>query len=115
MSQVVVSQLLPNSLSKLRRRFTRARSQEATEARDLVDLQLLWQTDEASLVLIAQTTSRLFSFRRTHAFPGHCTATAGWDIAYTSAAVGLPVRSTVDEAADWLNVRLAELASRSDS
>lgn len=31
MSQVVVSQLLPNSLSKLRRRFTRARSQEATE------------------------------------------------------------------------------------
>ncbi len=81
-------------------------------AHDLVDLQLLWRSDEASIVLIEQTTRRLFNFRRTHVFPGRCTVGLGWDTAYAAASVGLPVRATVDEAAHWLNERLAELASR---
>lgn len=81
-------------------------------AHDLVDLQLLWPEDEVDLTVVATTTRRQFEWRRKHAFPGVCTPTTDWEGVYREAAAGLDVRATVAEAAEWLNERLVELASR---
>lgn len=79
-------------------------------AHDLVDLQLLWPEEEAALLLIADTTRRIFAFRSAHTFPGKCVALPGWETAYAVAAEGLPVLPSAPDAVNWLNARLSELA-----
>lgn len=81
-------------------------------AHDLVDLQLLWPTDEDNVELVSVTTERLFMFRQAHAFPGRCTVGPDWPTAYVEAATGLDVITEVEAAAVWLNERLADLARR---
>ncbi|MBI1352121.1 MAG: hypothetical protein GC156_13525 [Actinomycetales bacterium] len=81
-------------------------------AHDLVDLQLLWSTNEAGVELVSVTTERLFDFRRAHAFPGRCTVGPDWPTAYAEAATDLDVIPDVAAAAAWLNARLADLARR---
>ena len=79
-------------------------------AHDLVDLQLLWPTEDSDKELVAQTTRRLFAFRRGHVFPGKCRVGPTWSSAYSEAARGLAVEADVHVAAEWLNGRLAEMA-----
>ena len=81
-------------------------------AHDLVDLQLLWPTEEDDVELVSVTTERLFMFRRTHPFPGTCTVGPDWPTAYVEAATGLDVIDQVELAAAWLNERLTDLARR---
>lgn len=81
-------------------------------AHDLVDLQLLWPADDAGLSLVADTTRRLFAFRRGHQFPGTCRVGPDWSRTYDEAAQGLPVIPEVTEAARWLNIQLVELRDR---
>ncbi len=80
-------------------------------ARDLVDLQLLWPDDQSQVKLIAVTTQHQFEWRRTHSFPGNCNPVLGWVSRYQVAATDLDVLETVEEAAAWLNVQLAEFPS----
>lgn len=81
-------------------------------AHDLVDLQLLWPESEADLDLVAATAWRQFQWRQRQPFPGVFDPAPGWEDKYLEAASGLGVLGSPTDAASWLRMRLADLASR---
>ena len=79
-------------------------------AHDLVDLQLMAPlTDDAK---VADTTRRLFAFRRQHPWPTVAIAGPDWPTLYADAAEGLNVLADAADAISWTNQYIARLASR---
>lgn len=81
---------------------------ENERAHDLVDLQLL-SRDGIDLRQTAVIARRLFASRRAQAWPPTVVAFSKWDTIYVEAADGLEVLSTVEQAAAWANVLIADL------
>lgn len=79
-------------------------------AHDLVDLQLLMQAAPPELAKVRVTATRLFTYRRGHAWPPLVVAGSDWDSLYAAAAEGLPVLPEVQAAVAWTN----ELITRID-
>lgn len=73
-------------------------------AHDLVDLQLLVESDPPDLVKLNEVGTRLFAARRISTWPPQVVYWPGWDDLYKDAANGLGVLPTVEEAIDWANV-----------
>ncbi|HXW34996.1 MAG TPA: nucleotidyl transferase AbiEii/AbiGii toxin family protein [Acidimicrobiales bacterium] len=72
-------------------------------AHDLVDLQLLVETDPPDLETLNEVGSRLFAARRAGEWPPEVRLWPEWDGLYAEAADGLQVLSNVSEAVDWAN------------
>lgn len=88
-----------------------ALSQAGSErAHDLVDLQLLETSCELPDSHVALTCSRLFAFRRRHAWPPVVEAGPDWPSTYVAAANGLPVVPDLDEAVRWVNAYIHRLS-----
>lgn len=78
-------------------------------AHDLVDLQLLVESDPPDLVKLNEIGTRLFAARRVGTWPPRVVNWTGWDSIYDSAADGLAVLPTVEDAVSWANSLLAEM------
>lgn len=81
-------------------------------ARDLIDLQILDQSEDLDLSRIAATCVRLFAYRRRQPWPPTIVAGTTWDTLYAEAAVGLDVRTTVEEAVQWASGFIQAIAER---
>ncbi|QUY62124.1 Nucleotidyl transferase, PF08843 family [Gulosibacter molinativorax] len=80
-------------------------------ARDLVDLQLLANSEDLDLVQVAATCVRLFDYRQQHAWPPLIVAEEQWSTLYAEAAEGLDVLETLEMALDWVNVFVKRIAA----
>lgn len=80
-----------------------ASAEKSERARDLVDLQLIDQSEELEFADVAATCIRLFEYRRQQAWPPMITAGATWATLYAGAAEDLEVLSNVDDAVVWAN------------
>lgn len=72
-------------------------------ARDLIDLQLIFNRSEIDLSLLRETSERLFSYRQAQVWPPTVSEHPGWFNLYSIQAEGLPVKGSLDEAIDWVN------------
>ena len=80
-------------------------------AHDLVDLQILAETDPPDLGALADIGQRLFNARRIAPWPPTVRSFPGWEEIYTRAAEGLDTRPLTD-AIDWANQLIAQATSR---
>ena len=78
-------------------------------AHDLVDLQLLVESDPPNLVKLNEAGARLFAARRVGTWPPKVVNWSGWKSIYEEAAVGLEVLPTVEDAIGWANSLLDEM------
>lgn len=78
--------------------------------RDLVDLQLLEKGEQLDLAHIKATCTRLFHYRRRHAWPPVIEVAAGWGVLYESAIEGVGVLPDVAAAVAWANDLIASIA-----
>lgn len=60
---------------------------------------------------VAAIATRLFTARRTHAWPPTVVAYDGWDTIYSAAAEGLDVLDNVTAAVAWANAFIARASS----
>lgn len=87
-------------------------SDESSErARDLVDLQLLDESEDLDLMQVAATCVRLFDYRRQQMWPPVIAAGTSWDRLYAEAADGLPVLPSAVEAVAWANDFVRRIAA----
>lgn len=77
---------------------------------DLIDLQLVFSQNELDLALVRKTCERLFAYRRRQLWPAKVVVGELWDVGYAAAKYDLPVKATVDEAADWANDLIDKIA-----
>jgi len=83
---------------------------EGDRARDLVDLQLLYDGEDLDLPQVAATGERLFDYRRLQPWPPTIAAGREWESLHTAAAEDLEVLPTVDEAVTWANQLVERIA-----
>jgi hypothetical protein len=81
-------------------------------AHDLVDIQILWESDAPDLAELHRVGRRLFSYRGTTQWPPEVRAHDGWDELYAAAAEGLDVRG-LTEALQWINDQIAKAVAAS--
>lgn len=79
-------------------------------AHDLVDLQLMAQRGEIDLDETRSVCERLFAYRNRQAWPPAIVPGDGWAQLYAAAAEGLPVSQDLDEAVEWANGLVSEIA-----
>lgn len=72
-------------------------------ARDLVDLQLLDDRELLDLRLVRSTCTRLFDYRKAHAWPPSVISDESWESLYAAAADGLPVAADLETAINRVN------------
>lgn len=72
-------------------------------ARDLVDLQLLYQGEDLDLAPVAAICRRLFDYRQQQTWPPTIAADEQWETLYAEAAETLGVLPSVEEALAWAN------------
>lgn len=77
--------------------------ERSERARDLVDLQLIADSEDLDFAQVAATCIRLFDYRRQQSWPPTVAAGPGWDTIYMEAADGLDVLPAVDAAVAWIN------------
>ncbi len=82
--------------------------------RDLVDLQLLGESEDIDLAQVAATCARLFDYRRQQAWPPVITAGTQWATLYVEAAHGLDVIPDVEEAVIWANEFIRRITAAMD-
>jgi hypothetical protein len=87
---------------------------ENERAHDLVDLQLL-SRDGIDLRQTAVIARRLFASRRAQPWPPTVIVFSKWGTIYIEAADGLGVLPTVEQAAAWANVLIADLDAATPS
>jgi len=80
-------------------------------AHDLVDLQLLVESDPPDLEKLNDVGRRLFAARRVGEWPPVVQAWPGWEALYETAAEDLAVLPNVAEAVDWANGLVGQAAS----
>lgn len=90
------------------------RNGQNDRAHDLVDLQILVREEAPDLAGVGTTARRLFASRRAQSWPPTVSAHDQWDTLYATAAEGLDVIGTVDEAIDWANSLIAQVDSASN-
>lgn len=80
-------------------------------ARDLVDLQLIFSRASVDVQKTRQICERLFAYRKAQAWPAKVAKQEGWDSLYQAQVSGLAVLQVVDEAIDWANELIEEIAN----
>lgn len=78
--------------------------------RDLVDLQLLDNSEELDLAQVNATCVRLFEYRHRQAWPPTIEIAAGWGVLYAAAIEDVDVLPDVDAAVDWVNKLIRRIA-----
>lgn len=82
-------------------------------AHDLVDLQLIFKRSEVDLSEVRRICERIFDYRKKQLWPPTVVVNEKWADLYATAAEGLPVLPTVDEAVVWANELIAKIAAAS--
>jgi len=80
-------------------------------AHDLVDLQLISLKGQIDLAQTRETCERLFAYRGQQAWPPKVEPGANWASLYAEAAENLDVSQDLDEAIEWANRFIAEIAN----
>ena len=80
-------------------------------AHDLVDLQILVQEETVDLDKVGVVGHRLFTARRTHAWPPVVVEYPSWATIYREAADGLDVLDDVTDAVAWANEFIARIGT----
>ncbi len=76
-------------------------STSGDRARDLVDLQLIFERTDVDLLRVRGICERLFAYRHAQTWPPSVLKRPGWDDLYAEQASGLPVLQDVNEAIEW--------------
>ena len=75
----------------------------SSRVRDLIDLQLIANSENVDFVATANICRRLFSYRRMQPWPPRVAKGADWDDVYSNQRGPLPVCITCDEAVSFVN------------
>ena len=94
---------------KLHACTTPDRNHQNTRAHDLVDLQLLIESDPPDLIKLNEIGRRLFAARRLGTWPPEVIIFEKWEEIYNVEAEGLGLLGTVQEAIAWINGLLEEM------
>lgn len=80
-------------------------------ARDLVDLQLLRNSQELDLHQVRSTCVRLFTYRNMHGWPPTIRRGEGWHSLYEAAVQDIEALPNIDAAIHWVNRFVAQIDS----
>lgn len=86
-------------------------SPNSERAHDLIDLQIISLNSEIDLPLTLATCQRLFSYRKQQAWPPVVVASQAWEELYRSQLLPPPVKQTLDEAIEWVNLFIAKIVN----
>ena len=75
----------------------------SSRVRDLIDLQLIINSENVDFGATANICRRLFSYRRMQPWPPRVTKGADWDGVYANQRGSLPVCATCNEAVNFVN------------
>ena len=78
-------------------------------AHDLIDLQIIFQHEKASLTQLKDICQRLFASRRKEPWPPTIVLHEDWPSLYDAQRTGLHVLPTVDEAIEWVNALIKRI------
>ena len=78
---------------------------------DLIDLQIIVANGDCEWTLVRQACERLFAYRAAQEWPPVITKGSGWDEAYAVQGQGLRMVASVDEAVEWVNRLVENIAS----
>lgn len=80
-------------------------------AHDLIDLQIIASGDKIDLGKTRETCERLFAYRHAQIWPTPIVKNKGWEGLYSAQAEGLDVLQDIDDAIEWANRLIADIAS----
>lgn len=80
-------------------------------AHDLIDLQIIARGGGVDLAKTRETCERLFAYRRAQGWPSPIVKNDGWEGLYSAQAEGLDVLQNVDDAVEWANGLIDDIAS----
>ena len=75
----------------------------SSRVRDLIDLQLIAESEDVDYVATAVVCRRLFKYRKMHTWPPKVVKAEDWDGIYANQRGELRVAATCDEAVAWAN------------
>ena len=75
----------------------------SSRVRDLIDLQLIAESEDVDYVATAVVCRRLFKYRKMHTWPPKVVKAEDWDRIYANQRGELRVAATCDEAVAWAN------------
>ena len=75
----------------------------SSRVRDLIDLQLIAESEDVDYVATAVVCRRLFKYRKMHTWPPKVVKAEDWDGVYANQRGELRVAATCDEAVAWAN------------
>ncbi len=84
-------------------------SERNQRAHDLIDLQVMMQTDDIDLSAVHRICRRLFAQRRMQPWPTFIKVRKNWDGIYNAQKLDLDVLPTVGEAVDWANALIRNI------
>lgn len=79
-------------------------------AHDLIDLQLIAANENLNYAKTARTCERLFAYRKMQQWPPTIVVGERWQQLYDAQRVGLDVLDSVEDAAEWGNRLIGEIA-----
>lgn len=82
-------------------------------ARDLIDLQLIFDRSTIDLSELKEVCQRLFAYRQAQTWPPSVIEQSGWADLYAEQADGLPVAPTVSEAVGLVNALIRRIDAAS--
>ena len=84
-------------------------AKDSDRVRDVIDLQLIARAG-IDLSAVRPICEQLFAYRKCQPWPPKVEKGKNWDSLYGAARGSLPVCSTIDEAIDWANDFIAQVA-----
>ena len=81
----------------------------SSRVRDLIDLQLLAQSESIDYEATSIVCRKLFKYRRMHAWPPKAVKADDWDGIYVNQRANLPVAASCDEAIAFVNDLIAKI------
>lgn len=84
-------------------------AKKSDRVRDLIDLQLIFKSEDLPLAPIREICERLFLYRNTHSWPPRIVQGEEWATLYDVQRGELDVLPSVERAIDWVNILIHKI------